>query len=314
MALKPAATASHNESFSQRTRLLVVAPHPDDETLATGLLIQQVHAAGGEVRVLLLTSGDNNPWPQRWLERRWRIGDDGRQRWGQRRQAEVVTALQSLGVPATALQSLLWPDLGVTDRLLHTPLEAVLVVAAAMAECQPSLIAFPALEDSHPDHSAAHILVQLALLEQVKLPRLWTYLVHGAAPKGVSICIRGTEEQRFGKRTALSAHRTQLALSGSRLYRLADGSECYLEAPYERLPIAHLPWRPSTLLQPWLQLSVVSATGAQTWRWADAPLRCDDQGRYILADASVGLRFVKLTLHLPTPWIFDRWGWCALSG
>ena len=56
--------------FSGQTRLLVVAPHPDDETIATGLLIQQVKEAGGEVQILLLTAGDNNPWPQRWLERR----------------------------------------------------------------------------------------------------------------------------------------------------------------------------------------------------------------------------------------------------
>ena len=32
--------------FSARTRLLVVAPHPDDETIANGLLIQQVRATG----------------------------------------------------------------------------------------------------------------------------------------------------------------------------------------------------------------------------------------------------------------------------
>ncbi|MCB1569830.1 MAG: PIG-L family deacetylase, partial [Xanthomonadales bacterium] len=50
-------------------RLLVVVPHPDDETLATGGLIQRALLAGAALRVVFATDGDNNPWPQRWLER-----------------------------------------------------------------------------------------------------------------------------------------------------------------------------------------------------------------------------------------------------
>src|SRR5215471_1540498 len=43
------------------TRLLVVAPHPDDETLGAGGLIQRVHATGGSVKVVYLTDGDGYP-------------------------------------------------------------------------------------------------------------------------------------------------------------------------------------------------------------------------------------------------------------
>src|SRR5262245_29481661 len=39
-------------------RLLVIAPHPDDETIGAGGLIQRVVAKGGSVRVVLLTAGD----------------------------------------------------------------------------------------------------------------------------------------------------------------------------------------------------------------------------------------------------------------
>ncbi len=101
-------------ALSAATRLLVVAPHPDDETIATGGLIQQVLAAGGAVRIVLLTHGDNNPWPQRWLERRWRIDAEARQRWGARRYAEMLKALGRLGLGHDALQSIGWPDMGVT--------------------------------------------------------------------------------------------------------------------------------------------------------------------------------------------------------
>ena len=314
MALKQTTPASSGVSFSERTRLLVVAPHPDDETIATALLIQQVKAAGGDVHVLLLTAGDNNPWPQRWLERRWHIGDVARRRWGRRRYVEVVAALKSLGVAESALRFLAWPDLGVTDRLLRTPHKAVSAIAAAIAEVRPSLIAFPALEDRHPDHSAAHILVRLALRNQTGAPRLWTYLVHGSVSASVGIDLHGTDAQQHGKRTALSAHRTQLALSERRLYRLIDGPERYTDVSSRLVTTARLPWRPVAFLRPWLQLSEVSSRGVRTWRLADAPLQLDDEGAYALPSVDADLRFVKLTLRLPSPWIFDYWGWCRLSG
>src|SRR5262249_6702771 len=43
------------------TRLMVFAPHPDDETLAAGGLIQHVVAKQGTVRVVFLTNGDGYP-------------------------------------------------------------------------------------------------------------------------------------------------------------------------------------------------------------------------------------------------------------
>src|SRR5258706_7315768 len=43
------------------TRLLVVAPHPDDEVLGAGGLMQRVHTARGVVRVVYLTDGDRYP-------------------------------------------------------------------------------------------------------------------------------------------------------------------------------------------------------------------------------------------------------------
>ena len=39
-------------------RLMVFAPHPDDETLAAGGLIQRVLATAGEVRIIFVTNGD----------------------------------------------------------------------------------------------------------------------------------------------------------------------------------------------------------------------------------------------------------------
>ncbi len=294
--------------------MLVVAPHPDDETIATGLLIQQVRAAGGEVRILLLTAGDNNPWPQRWLERRVRIGPADRQRWGRRRHAEMQQALQRLGLPASALESMDWPDMGLTGYLLQPGGTAVSVLAAAIGRFRPSLIALPSIDDRHPDHGAAHVLVRLALAGQPEPPPLLTYLVHGQGRDTGFVELGSPLGQVANKQMALAAHASQMALSGRRMRRLAARPERYA-APAPS-PLA-LPWQPPFWLQPWLRLSLVSATGTQSWRWHDAPLWRDSRGDYRVspADDRAGQpQFARLASTLPSPWIFDHWGWCELQG
>lgn len=302
--------------FSAQTRLLVVAPHPDDETIATGLLIQQVQAAGGKVRILLLTPGDNNPWPQRWLERRVRIGAAERRRWGRRRHAEMLQALARLGVAAESLQTLDWPDLGVTDLLLTAGGAAVAEVRIAIARFDPSLVAMPALEDRHPDHGSAHVLVRLAVAGPVMQPRLLTYAVHADASRRGRLEVAGTADQRAKKLTALAEHRTQMTLSGSRMRRLSSREERYADVPPPSSGACRaLPWQPPWWLRRWLRLSVVGDAGAQSWRWRDAPLRRDEHGFYHLTvqDDVPGRRhFVRLAWDLHPLWIFDHWGWCEL--
>jgi N-acetyl-1-D-myo-inositol-2-amino-2-deoxy-alpha-D-glucopyranoside deacetylase len=315
-AAPSAASQRELPAFSTQTRLLVVAPHPDDETIAAGLLIQQVQAAGGEVQILLLTAGDNNPWPQRWMERRVHIGDADRKRWGRRRHAEILQALQLLELPRSALQALGWPDMGVTDCLLQPEGRAVSTLVAAIRQFRPNLIAMPSLHDRHPDHGAAHVLVRLALAGEARPPQLLTYLVHGHAPDGGFIEVRGSLGDQATKLTALTAHHSQMALSGTRMRHLAARPERYVEVPgMPKEPSSALPWQPSAWLQPWLRLSVASAAGVQSWRWKEAQLQRDGHGVYHLptqAAADDTPRFAKLAWDPPSPWIFDHWGWCEL--
>lgn len=300
-------------TLDARTRLLVVAPHPDDETIANGILIQRVLAAGGVVRVLLLTDGDNNPWPQRWLERRWRIGAPDRVRWGRRRRAELDVALGRLGLPASTLQALNWPDMGVLDHLLHASDAALAELTAVLRDFSPNVVALPALADRHPDHGAAHVLLRLALAKQEIAPTLLAYAIHGdeaAAPAEPS-------PWQHAKAQALAAYVSQLALSGRRFHRLAERAERHARVAISPVTAPRpLPWRPMPWLRPWLRLAVVCGGGSvQSWRWRDAPLRRDERGRWWLDEliASAGdACFVHLSLELSSPWIYDRWGWHAV--
>jgi LmbE family N-acetylglucosaminyl deacetylase len=310
------AATSGKLAISANTRLMVIAPHPDDETIATGLLVQQVRAAGGEVRIVLLTGGDNNPWPQRWLERRWRIRAGDRQRWARRRRQELHDALTRLGIPSSGLLALGWHDLGVTDLLLQSTDSAVAAVLEAIDSFHPDMIALPALQDRHPDHSAAHVLVRLALARHPLPPRLLSYLVHGPEEASHFIEVIPAPGQLSTKHAALQAHRSQVALSGKRLSRLADRPERYA-IPGDGSPAqVGLPWQPPRWLRPWLRLSVIDPAGAHHWAWADAPLRRSANGAFQLSPPgheSAAPRFAKLSLGVASPWIFDHWGWCELQ-
>jgi LmbE family N-acetylglucosaminyl deacetylase len=303
------------------TRLLVVAPHPDDETIGTGELIQQARAAGGTARVLLLTDGDNNPWPQRWLERRLLIGAAERARWGRRRRGEVAGALARLGLEAGDLTGLGWPDMGLTGKLRAEPAGAVATIAAAIEAAAPNLVALPALGDRHPDHGSAHVLVRLALAALGgPPPQLLAYLVHGRddGTDGERLVLPGVPARRRAKLAALEEHRSQTALSGGRIRRLAAAAETFERVVARPRPPreAALPWAPPPALRPWLRLTVAGPGGVRTWRWREAPLarRADARAVLALPDglAGGGPLFAKLHVDLPSPWIFDHWGWREL--
>ena len=52
---------------------MLIAPHPDDEALACSIILQRAVRANAAIRVVYVTDGDDNPWPQRVLERKWRL-------------------------------------------------------------------------------------------------------------------------------------------------------------------------------------------------------------------------------------------------
>ena len=62
------------------------------------------------VRVVYVTDGDDNPWPQRVLERKWRLNAADRRRWGRLRRTEALAALRVLGVNGSATCFLALPD------------------------------------------------------------------------------------------------------------------------------------------------------------------------------------------------------------
>ncbi|TAL73883.1 MAG: PIG-L family deacetylase [Rhodanobacter sp.] len=303
--------------FSPRTRLLVVAPHPDDETLANGVLLQQVLAAGGTVGVLLLTAGENNPWPQRWLERRWRIDPAAQARWAQRRRHELDAALRELAVPTDTLECLAWPDLGVLDRVLRPELGAVAQLRAVLARFAPDVIALPALADRHPDHGAAHVLTRMAIAAWGDTPTLLEYLIHGVDADARAVAADATPAQRAAKQRAVAAHHSQLVLSRRRLRRWGERTEQHAVHAVPPRVDGLLPWHPSAVVRAKACLTAVTVRGdVGRWRWREAPLVWTGTDWRLAWPhaAAADTCFVRLSLDWPSPWIFDRWGWREIRG
>lgn len=298
--------------IDRQTRLLVIAPHPDDETIATGQLIQRVRRAGGSVRVLVLTGGDNNPWPQRWLERRLRVGPRERARWAARRRQELSLALAALGLAEQDWRSLGWPDLGMTDALRSDAPTMLATLEAELAGFRPGLVIVPDLADRHPDHGAGHVLVRLALARWGQPHHLLGYLIHGRPRPGTCwVAWPPMAGLQVNKEVAIRCHRTQMALSGRRLLRYVRREERFCVYPASG-GSGDLPWRIRRPLASTLRLLLATPNGAEEWRWRDAPIAHGEGGCLGLRLPVARPCFVKLHSKLPGPWIFDHWGWQEL--
>ncbi len=217
-------------TLSPQDRVLVFAPHPDDEALGCGGLIQQARAAGAQVRVVFVTNGDNNPWPQRYVERRWTIDDTCRQRWGARRQLEAVRSVETLGLPADAAVFFNLPDQGLTDLWKQKDARALALHVAELESFRPSLLVLAAHDDNHPDHGASFALVQEALKRAgMALPQ-WAYLIHRRwfYPEASGLTLQLTAAEKACKLAAIQCHETQLFLSRGRFCAYARDQEIFI--------------------------------------------------------------------------------------
>jgi LmbE family N-acetylglucosaminyl deacetylase len=217
-------------TFDIRSRLMLIAPHPDDEALACSVILQKAVHARAAIRVVYVTDGDNNPWPQRALERRWSLSASDRGRWGKLRRAEALAALRALDIPVTDIQFLGLPDQGLTDLLLRDSDTAVTRINQLIEDWSPTDILAPSLFDIHPDHNAVAVMMRLISADLSLGVSHWNYLVHGAS-RGFfenAVELSCSESEIAKKREAICCHQTQIKLSGRRFLPYAARPERFL--------------------------------------------------------------------------------------
>ena len=110
LAALPASAQEKFPPISRDDRIVIVAPHPDDEVLGTGGVIQQALAAGADVRVIYLTNGDHNQVAFKLYHGRLWLRSKQYLAYGEERRREAITATGLLGLPGDHLTFLGYPD------------------------------------------------------------------------------------------------------------------------------------------------------------------------------------------------------------
>jgi LmbE family N-acetylglucosaminyl deacetylase len=193
--------------ITSATSLLVVSPHPDDESLCCSGVIQRVLHAGGRVSIVWITSGDGSELDLLVVEKSLFIRPAKLRDLARRRMQESRDAAKILGVPPDRLYFLGYPDRGVlpiiTDNYI-TPYRSRFTAATAVPYAEalspghpytglnlehdfesvldrvhPTLVLAPSPRDSHPDHRATGIAAIRAMARRNELSRMRFWIVHG---------------------------------------------------------------------------------------------------------------------------------------
>ena len=217
-------------NFTRDSRVLLIAPHPDDESLACSVILQRAASAGAQVRVVYATDGEDNPWPQRVLYRKWSLNADDRARWGKVRRSEAIAALRELGVSPGSVRFLGLPDQKLTKLLLRARQPTVDCLTGEIEKWNPTDLLVPSIFDTHPDHNALAVLSQCVLNEVFECGRelsTWSYIVHGRSAAFVdqAVEIRASKDDMLIKLNAIGCHKTQLSLSKKRFLAYAHRPE-----------------------------------------------------------------------------------------
>lgn len=142
-----------------KKKVLIFAPHPDDETFGCGGTIAKKISEGYEIFIIVMTDGryaylkvlgvESDPTPEELREIRMQ---------------EVKRALKILGVPENNIIFLDFIDgtLNVNEENVENRIVEIL------KELKPHEIYLPSKRDGHPDHRAASKIIKHAI-KKVKL-------------------------------------------------------------------------------------------------------------------------------------------------
>ncbi len=199
------------QEFTDSDRVLILAPHPDDEVMAAGGVIQRALKAKAAVKVLFLTNGDHNEPAFIVYEKRLTMRKGEFIHMGQVRRKETLEALNRLGLAEKNSVFLGYPDFGTMEILLKywgdtKPFRYVLtrISKVPYSDCLSpgaSYVGESILSDmekvirdfkptkvfvSHPvdvnrDHRSFYLFLRIALWDledEIARPEVFPYLVH----------------------------------------------------------------------------------------------------------------------------------------
>jgi len=192
--------------LSNEDRILILAPHIDDEVLGAGGLIQEAIKVGAKIKIVYVTNGDNstsavitenktiNPDPNEFISL------------GENRMREGESAAATLGLQKTDIVFLGYPDQGLEPMLntyYNTPYTSkgtkfnynpyhgtmkekqsytgqnlASDLQKIYTDFKPTIIISSHPRDKHPDHRAVYKFIEKVQSENRLDTKMYTYLVH----------------------------------------------------------------------------------------------------------------------------------------
>ena len=193
------------EPAARNDRVLIVAPHMDDEAIGAGAYALDAIRSGADVFVAFMTAGDCARFSARITTGRVMPTPSDYLSVGLTRIAEAHRAMRILGLPQDHLFVLGYPDRGlrtmfdephlvvrststeqdavpyetaVSPGAKHTLDNVVSDLRSIIERVQPTTVITPVPFDLHPDHNAAAAIVDLAIDRTSLTPNRLGYVVH----------------------------------------------------------------------------------------------------------------------------------------
>jgi N-acetylglucosamine malate deacetylase 2 len=191
-------------------RVLVLAAHPDDETIGASLLLSRF----SQSTVAFLTDGAPRDTSL------WSAGVNGsRDEYARTRKQETIRALQYAGVSA---QRIFWLE-AVDQEAAFEMSRLAERLAKLMTDIQPAVVVTHPYEGGHPDHDSAAVVarISVSLLDNVNRPVLLEmtsyhardgqcvtgeFLHPGSSPE---MCFEFSRSDRGRKRNMMDAYASQ---------------------------------------------------------------------------------------------------------
>jgi len=190
--------------ISSKSRVLILAPHPDDEVLALGGLISEFSKRKIFLKIVYLTNGDGNP-SLFWRDKEIKFSPAKFVETGKERINEAIEAVKSLGCWRKNLVFLGYPDnclfsmwrypqnlaVSKTTKLNHSPysfsfrkrreyrgINIVADIKVLLKKFKPTIVFIPHQKESNLDHRAVSFFFKKAVEDNNWTGQIYQYLVH----------------------------------------------------------------------------------------------------------------------------------------
>ena len=198
-----------NLKLAHARKVLVVAPHPDDETLGCGGLISLLAQNGRVFYIVFVTDGsashrNSSAWPAARL--------------ATQREREASNALACLGIENAPRRFLRLPDANMPAPGDPAWESAAAAVSDILQRYAPDLVLLPWRRDPHCDHRASWLLTQHALRHASVRPDTLEYAIwldelgeveDHPKPGEVELIQLNVGSALASKRAAIAAHVSQ---------------------------------------------------------------------------------------------------------